>query len=239
MSFSMKRIAPLELAARRCDRRRHGRVGALRLGLRDLLDELVVVERPGCRHDDVARHVASAQKSRRPSAGVPATTSARPMIAPAQRVRAEDRLAEHVEDLVLRVVLVHRDLLEDDLALVVEVVLREARPPDHVGHHVQRPLEVHVEHARVDRRRLLAGPRVELRAHAVEDLVDLHRLEARRPAEQHVLDQVGQAGLGLRLADGPVPIQNPSATERTRGIRSVTTRTPESSSVIRCVFDAT
>src|SRR4051794_41025254 len=44
----------------------------------------------------------------------------------------------------------------------------------------------------------------------------------------------------LRPASGsaspadPVPIQKPSATERTLGMRSVTTRTPESSSVIRC-----
>ena len=32
----------------------------------------------------------------------------------------------------------------------------------------------------------------------------------------------------------PVPIQKPSATERTLGTRSVTTRTPESSVVMRC-----
>ena len=32
----------------------------------------------------------------------------------------------------------------------------------------------------------------------------------------------------------PVPIQNPSATDLTEGIASVTTRTPESSSVSRC-----
>ena len=43
-----------------------------------------------------------------------------------------------------------------------------------------------------------------------------------------------EPGLGLRLAGDPVPIQKPSATERTLGMRSVTTRTPESSSVIRC-----
>jgi hypothetical protein len=34
---------------------------------------------------------------------------------------AEDRLAEDVEDLVLRVVLVHGDLLEHDLALLLEL----------------------------------------------------------------------------------------------------------------------
>ena len=39
---------------------------------------------------------------------------------------------------------------------------------------------------------------------------------------------------GSASAADPVPIQKPSATERTLGIRSVMTRTPESSSVIRC-----
>ena len=56
-----------------------------------------------------------------------------------------------------------------------------------------------VEHARVDRGGLLAGARVELGAHRVEDLVDLQRAVARGAAEEHVLDQVRQAGLGLVL----------------------------------------
>ena len=40
-----------------------------------------------------------------------------------ERVLAEDRLGEHVVDPVLRLVLVHRDLLEHDLALGVDLVL--------------------------------------------------------------------------------------------------------------------
>jgi hypothetical protein len=48
-----------------------------------------------------------------------------------ERMLAEDRLAEHVEDAVLGIVFVHRDLLEHDLALGVE--LAEARMPDHVA----------------------------------------------------------------------------------------------------------
>src|SRR5207253_10359413 len=67
-------------------------------------------------------------------------------------------------------------------------------PEHHVGHHVERALEVLVEEARVDRRRLLAGPRVDLRAHAVEDLVDLRRAEAVRALEEQVLEEVRDAG---------------------------------------------
>ena len=46
-----------------------------------------------------------------------------------ERVGAEDRLAEDVEDQVLRIVLVHRDLLEHDLALGLELVERAAARP--------------------------------------------------------------------------------------------------------------
>ena len=156
---------------------------------------------PAAATTTLPRHVARRRgRPRSASAGAPATTSARPMIAPAERVVAEDGLAEHVEDLVLRVVLVHRDLLEDDLALVRRGRRRRTRGRQTMSAMTSNAsLEVHVEHARVDRRGLLAGARVELGAHAVEDLVDLQRAVARRAAEQHVLEQVRQAGLGLVL----------------------------------------
>ena len=145
---------------------------------------------------------------------------------------AEDRFAQQVEDPVLRIVLVHRDLLEHDLALGLE--LAEARAPDHVGHHVERALEVPVEHAGVQGGGLLVGPRVHLSPHRVEDLVDLLRAVALGAPEQHVLEQVEIPAWLSRLAAEPVAIQKPSATERTLGTRSVTTRTPESSVVVRC-----
>ena len=89
----------------------------------------------------------------------------------AERVRSEDRLAEHVEHLLLGIVLVHRDLLEDHGALGVDVVQRW--PEDHVGHHVERLRKVLLNHTREDGRRLLAGAGVQLGTHAVEDLIDL------------------------------------------------------------------
>ena len=72
---------------------------------------------------------------------------------------------------LLRRVLVHRDLLEHDLALGLELL--EERREDHVAHHVERRLEVDVGHARVDERVLARRRRVELAAHPVEDLGDL------------------------------------------------------------------
>ena len=164
-------------------------------GALDELDERVVVDRAGGGDDDVGGHVAAgvegraARRRRAPADDVGAADDRA-----AQRMVAEDGLAEDVEDLVLRVVLVHRDLLEDDLALLRRARRRSnARAPDHVGHDVEGALEVAVEHARVDRRRLLARAGVELGAHGVEELVDLQRPVARRAAEEHVLDQVAEA----------------------------------------------
>ena len=77
---------------------------------------------------------------------------------------------------LLRRVLVHRDLLEDDLTLGVDVV--EARREHHVAHHVDRRCEVLVRHARVDDRVLAGGRGVQLAAQAVEDLRDLLGVEA-------------------------------------------------------------
>ena len=57
-------------------------------------------------------------------------TSARADHRPAERVRAEDGLGDEVVDELLRRVLEHRDLLEHDLALGVELV--EERREDHV-----------------------------------------------------------------------------------------------------------
>jgi hypothetical protein len=119
---------------------------------------------------------------------------------PAEGMGAEDRLAQDVEHRVLGVVLVHGDLLEDDLPLGIDVP--EGRAPDHVGHDVERAGQMLVEHPRVDRGALLVRPGVELGAHAVEQLVDLGRGVDVGTAEQHVLQEVREPGLGLVLAAG-------------------------------------
>src|SRR3954452_17894939 len=56
-----------------------------------------------------------------------------------------------------------------------------------------------VEEARVDRRGLLAGAGIHLRAHAVEDLVDLDRAETVGALEQQVLEEMRDASLSRRL----------------------------------------
>jgi hypothetical protein len=67
-------------------------------------------------------------------------------------VTAEDRFGGDVVHEILRVVVHHRDLLEHDLALGVE--LREGRVVDHPDHDVERRLEPVVRDARVEQGRL-------------------------------------------------------------------------------------
>ena len=162
------------------------------------LHDLVVVDRARRRDDHRARHVAERVEGRDLVHGRVADHRRAADDRPPERMAAEDGLPEHVEDRVLRVVLVHRDLLEHDLALGVDVA--ERGPPDHVGHHVEGARQVLVEHPRVDRRGLLVGAGVELGAHAVEQLVDLRRGEAVGAAEQQVLEEVREPGLVGRLA---------------------------------------
>ena len=147
---------------------------------------------------------------------------------PPERVLAEHGLPEDVEHRVLRVVLVHRDLLEHDVALGVD--LAEGRPPDHVGHHLERARHVLVEHPRVDGGALLVRAGVELGAHRVEQLVDLRGREAVRAAEQQVLEEVREARTRRRVSPRePVATKKPRAADRTELMCSVATRSPLSS----------
>ena len=104
---------------------------------------------------------------------IEAITSARPITGRPERVRAEHGLGRQVVHHVLGVVLHHRDLLEHDFALRVDV--GEGRLEDHVGHHVEGDVDVVVGDARVDDGRLARGGGVELPAHRVEQLGDLRR----------------------------------------------------------------
>ena len=102
-------------------------------------------------------------------------------------------------DAVLGLVLVHRDLLEHDLALGVDLILGQRRRQQHLRHQVEGLVGVLVEKAGVKVRRLLAGGRVGGRAHAVEELGDLDRRVALGSLEQQVLEEVRDAGLSRRL----------------------------------------
>ena len=115
----------------------------------------------------------------------------------AERVLAEDRLGEEVVDAVGGLVLVHRDLLDHDLALGVDV--GEGRPEEHLGEQVEGGLGVLVEEARVEVGRLLARRRVGRRAETVEVLGDLDRRVTLGALEQQMLEKVRERRPGRRL----------------------------------------
>ena len=163
----------------------------------DELDDTVVLDVARRRDDDVAGHVHLGvvavdrlARDRRDHLGGADHR-------PTERMVAEDRVRDQVVHELLRRVLVHRDLLEHDLALRVE--LRERRREHHVAHHVHRRLEMVVGDASVHERVLARGRGVQLAAEPVEDLGDLERAEALGPLEEQVLDEVRDARLGRLL----------------------------------------
>jgi len=77
-----------------------------------------------------------------------------------ERVIAVDRAREHVVDPVLRLVLVHRDLLQHHLALGIDLVDGQRGTDEHLGEQRESRLGVLVQEAGVQVRGLLAGRRV-------------------------------------------------------------------------------
>ncbi len=109
------------LGVGRRGQRRRAATGALDAGALDELDERVVVHRAGRRHHHVGGDVAGGVEGAQSIGTGRVDDVGAADDGPPERVPTEDRLAEDVEDLVLRVVLVHGDLLEHDLALLLEL----------------------------------------------------------------------------------------------------------------------
>ena len=161
----------------------------------------IVLEVAGRRDDDVACAVRLAVVRGEGAAADRRDHPGAPDDRPAERVAAEHGFGQEVVDEILGRVLHHRDLLEHDLALGVDV--GECRGEDHVRHHVEGALEMTIRDACVDDRRLARRRRVQLAAHLVEDLRDLLRRVRARTLEEQVLDEVRDAGLRVGLVPRP------------------------------------
>ena len=105
-------------------------------------------------------------------------------------------LFEHVVDAVLRLVLVHRDLLEYDVPFGIDV--RESRFEQHLPQQGKDIVRVLVEETGVEVGRLLAGCRVERSTEPVEALGYLDRRVVRRSLEEQMLQKVRDP----RLSEG-------------------------------------
>ena len=177
----------------------------------------LVLDVAGGRDDDVVVRVdARGGRSRARARETDEITSAPPDHRPAERMAAEDRLRDEVVDEVLRVVVDHRDLLEHDLPLGVE--LGERRVVDHADDHVERRLEPVVGHAGVDERRLARGGRVQLAARARRRSPrSPARCASRVPLKSRCSMKCETPARASVSSREPVPIQKPSETERTLG----------------------
>ena len=179
----------------RDDRRRYrNRAAGGRHIRKRLLDErsnVVVVEIPH-RNDDKVRG----------DIGIVEVAAQRGLVETRDAVgRAEDRPAERMtvpvgfgEELVhqiVRRVLDHLDLFEDDLLLALDVFRGEHRARDEIRQDVGRERQVLVEHLDVVAGVLLRRESVELAADGIHLLGNVFRRPALRALEEHVLDEVG------------------------------------------------
>jgi hypothetical protein len=102
---------------------------------------------------------------------------------------------------VLGRVLVHVDLLEDHLALRVQIRRSDHAVLQHVGEMLHGHRQVAIQHAGVEARVLLRRERVEVTAHGVEALGDIESAARRRALEEQVLEEVaGPADRGILVA---------------------------------------
>ncbi len=138
-------------------------------------DERVVVDGARDRDDEVLRPVVRAVVLQHGLAGGGADGLGAAADRAAERMLPQHGLEEALVRDVRRVVARHRELLEDDAALVVELDGVEERRGEHVGEHLDRHGQVAVLHLGVVAGVLLGGERVVLAADGVEGDGDVER----------------------------------------------------------------
>ena len=118
---------------------------------------------------------------------------------PAKRVPGPEALREEIVDQIVRGVLDHLDLLEDDRLLLLDILRGEARVPQDVGQEVDGERQVLVEHAHVEAGLLLGRERIHLSAHRIDRPGDVLRRPGLRALEDEMLDQMRDSAAALRL----------------------------------------
>ena len=111
----------------------------------------------------------------------------------AERITLPELLGENLVDQVVRIVLVHLDLFEDDALLACDVFAGKGGMKDEVGEDVERGLSLLFKHLDVEADIFLAGEGIQVAAHAVDLAGDLLGGAGGGALEDHVLDKVGDA----------------------------------------------
>ena len=124
---------------------------------------------------------------------------------PGQGGALESRPGQPLSAEILRVVLVHADLLQDHPPLGLHVGVVEPGVEEHVAQDVRRPGQVGVQHPGIEAGALLGGEGVDLAAHGVHLLRQLGGGAAPGSLEEHVLDEMGRPVLPRALMAGAGP----------------------------------
>ena len=132
-----------------------------------------------------------------------------PLDRAAKRMPLPVVLAEQVVHQLVRGVLDHPDLLEDDFPFLFDIIRREARGKDDVGEQIDGDRQVLVEDPRVEAGVFLAGEGIHLPADGVDDERDLLGGPSHRPLEDKMLDEVADAVHLRRLMTGAGPQPDP------------------------------
>ena len=151
------------------------------------------------RDDQVGRGVRAVEVVAKQVGGERLNRFPRPENRPPQRMVGPESLREELVDEVVRRVLHHLDLFDDNFLFALDVFRAERRVHHDVGEDVDGEREVFVEDFDVVARVFLGGEGVELAADRVDRLRDVFRRPRRRALEEHVLDEVRDAAALRRL----------------------------------------
>ena len=161
--------------------------------------QLRVLEIAGGGNNDVLGGIGAAEMVAQPLLRERLDALLRPENRPPERVPFPERLRENLVHEIVGRVLDHLDFFEDDFLLALDVDVVEGGTQDDVGQDVDRDRHVLVEHLHVVARVFLGGERVELAADRIDRLRDVLGRARSGALEQHVLDEMSDAALFVRL----------------------------------------
>ena len=161
--------------------------------------QLRVLEVAGGGNDDVLGRIGAAEMIAQPLLRERLDALLRAEDRPPERMPFPERLRENLVHEIVGRVLDHLDFFEDDFLLALDVDVVERGAQDDVGQDVDGDRQVLVEHLHVVARVFLGGERVELAANRIDRLRDVFGRARGRALEQHVLDEVRDAALFVRL----------------------------------------
>ena len=141
-------------------------------------------------------------------------------------MRAPQRLVVQLEHQIVRRVVHHADLLEHHLPLEQQILAPQQRMEDEIADHVGGLHEVLVEHARLERRVLAGGVRVERAAEHLERERDVARGAAAVPLNTMCSSRCETPICSRRSCTDAARTQAPNDTDRTPGMCSESTVSP-------------